>query len=191
MDNLKQTYKKIWTYLKEIENYILITCIIFFLSTVFGFVFPVFFHNYIREFIQEVMEITRDMNFLELLIYILKNNLTVSLMGALLGAIAFGAFPLVITLFNGYAIGYISRFTVMESGFSSLIMLLPHGIFELPAVILSLGMGLKLGMFIFAKNKKKKFSYDLRNILRVFVFVIIPLLTLAATIEAGLIILFS
>jgi len=42
---------------------------------------------------------------------------------------------------------------VQTDGFLSLWRLLPHGIFELPAVFISLGMGLKIGMFIFQKKK--------------------------------------
>ena len=37
---------------------------------------------------------------------------------------------------------------------SDLFRLLPHGIFELPAIFISLGLGLRFGMFIFQKEKE-------------------------------------
>jgi stage II sporulation protein M len=67
--------------------------------------------------------------------------------------------------------------------------LLPHGIFELPAIFISFGMGLKFGTFLFYKEKMKKFAEFFSNSLRVFVFVILPLLVIAAIIEGSLIFL--
>ena len=75
------------------------------------------------------------------------------------------------------------------NGYLILLRLLPHGIFEIPALILSLGLGLKLGFFIFTKNKKKYLKDNLINSLRVFVYIILPLLIIAAIIEASLMVL--
>ena len=65
----------------------------------------------------------------------------------------------------------------------------PHGIFELPAVFISLGLGLKLGTFIFQRNKLKAFAEFFWNSLRVFLFIVLPLLIIAAIIEGSLIFL--
>jgi len=50
-----------------------------------------------------------------------------------------------------------------------------------------LGMGLKFGTFFFQKNKMDSFKEYLLNSLRVFVFIVIPLLLIAAFIEGTLI----
>jgi stage II sporulation protein M len=70
-----------------------------------------------------------------------------------------------------------------------MLKLLPHGIFELPAIILALAFGLRTGMFIFSKKPELEFRYRIKNALRVFVFVIVPLLVIAAIIETSLIFL--
>ena len=109
----------------------------------------------------------------------------------LISGIFLGLFPLLLTFLNGYVLGFVMRLSVSAVGVGSLWRLVPHGIFELPALIISLGLGLKLGMFIFSKKPIKQLKYDLDNSLRVFFFVIVPLLLIAGFIEAGLIILLS
>lgn len=182
---LKKKYRGIWSYLKEAKNYFLVVFLLFILSSLFGFLFPVFLREYIRRFVEDLLAKTKGMGFLELLTFILQNNLYTAFMGMILG-IAFGVLPLVYTFMNGYVIGYVSNAVVGEAGYRALLSLVPHGIFEIPALILSLGLGLKLGMFVWAKEKKKQLLYDLRKSLEVFVFVILPLLVIAAFIETGL-----
>ena len=173
---------KLFQYLKELRYYFLIIAILFVLAGIFSFIYPVFFKQYIFNLIQELGNKTSGMNFFELFIFIFKNNLLTSFMGVILGI--FTIFPLIIALFNGYVLGFVSSFAVKSSGGLILLKLLPHGIFELPALILSLGLGLRLGMFILAKNKKKDLLYNLKNSFWIFVYFIIPLLIIAALIES-------
>ena len=80
----------------------------------------------------------------------------------------------------------VSGFEV-ELGYFSLWKILPHGIFELPSIIISFALGIKLGMFVFAKNPSKEFKKRFVLGLKTFVFVILPLLVIAAIIEGLLI----
>lgn len=185
---MANNYKKSWDYLKKNKIYFLIVLIIFIISVLVGFLFPVFFIELIRKFVLELADKTENMNFLQLLIFILENNLTTSFFGMLLGVL-FGIFPLLLVIFNGYVLGFVSNKTAGALGFSVLFRLIPHGIFELPALVLSLGLGLKLGMFIFSKSKKKYLAENFENSLRVFVYVILPLLIIAGIIETCLIFL--
>ncbi|MBU1136004.1 MAG: stage II sporulation protein M [Nanoarchaeota archaeon] len=176
-------YSKCWDYLKESRNYFYFILFLFFVSGFIGFLFPVFFIDFIKEFVKDLLELTKGMGFFRLLIFILQNNIMTSFFGMIFG-LFFGIIPLILCCLNGYVLGFISRAAVELSGFSVLLKLFPHGIFEIPALILSLGLGLKLGMFIFTKNlKKEKLIYDLKNSVRVFLFVIIPLLVIAGIIE--------
>ena len=89
-------------------------------------------------------------------------------------------------------LGFVAKKTVAFEGFSILFRLIPHGIFEIPALIISLALGLKLGMFLFIykeKNKGKEFLTWLKSSIKVFIFVIIPLLVIAGIIEGILIFL--
>lgn len=186
----KGNYKRCWKYLKESQNYFLIVLLIFSFSFIIGFLFPVFLVDMISEFIEQIIAKTEGMNFLQLLVFILQNNLMTAFFGLLLGVIL-GLLPLLLSFLNGYVLGFVANISIKAVGLSSLWRLFPHGIFELPALIISLGLGLKLGMFVFAKPGKRKSTllYNLENSLRVFLFVIIPLLIIAAFIETILIFL--
>tara|TARA_Y100000310_G_C20095245_1_gene540165 strand:- start:42 stop:488 length:447 start_codon:yes stop_codon:yes gene_type:complete len=142
----------------------------------------------IREFVKEIVEKTEGMGFVQLFWFIFQNNVVTAFFGLILGLVL-GLFPIFISMINGYVIGFVANISVSVAGFSSLWKLAPHGIFELPALIISLGLGLKLGSFIFAKSgkRKKKLKYDLKNSLRVFLFIVIPLLLIAGLIESWLI----
>lgn len=53
--------------------------------------------------------------------------------------------------------------------------------------MLSIGIGMKIGTDIFKDNAKQKLGNDIKEGLRFFVFVIIPLLLVAGIIEGVLI----
>jgi len=184
----ERNYEICWEYLKESKTYFLIILLIFLFFVLIGFSFPVFLVDVIEKFLRELVEKTAGMNFFQLFIFIFQNNLLTAFVGLLFG-IFLGLFPLLLSFMNGYVLGFVSRKVVEAEGYGILWRLIPHGIFELPALIISLGLGLRLGMSIFNKNPKKKFLYNLENSLRVFLFVILPLLLIAALVEAGLVFL--
>lgn len=183
-------YKLVWKFLKESKFYFLIISLIFIFAFLVGYVFPIFFVDFIKKFIEEIAKKTENMGFWQLLVFILENNLKTAFIGLIFG-MAVSVLPLILAVFNGYVLGFVSNKAVAVSGASVLLKLLPHGIFELPALILSLGLGLRLGMFIFKKKgkRKKEFMYSLKNSLRVFLYVILPLLVIAAIIETALMVL--
>jgi len=119
-------------------------------------------------------------------LFIILNNAKSSFLGVFFGFI-YGLFPLIITLVNGYILGVVSQMSVGQGGFVVLWQLLPHGIFELPAIFISLGLGLKFGTFIFQKDKSKSFKNYLINSLKVFFLIVLPLLIVAGIIEGILI----
>ena len=95
-----------------------------------------------------------------------------------------GIFPLMATIQNGYILGFVGKAVVRAEGVLTLWRILPHGIFELPAIFIALGLGLKLGEKVLTRKKPLKF---LVSALKVFLLVIIPLLLIAAIIEGLLI----
>lgn len=186
---MKKIYKDCWKFLKECKIHILIILVLFFVSALVGFLFPVFFVDFIKKFIEDVVSKTEGLGFWQLFLFIAQNNIQTAFTGVILGLIL-GIVPLIFALFNGYVLGFVARGSVEAAGASVLLRLLPHGIFELPALVLSLALGLKLGVSVFSgKNKKNGFVYNFKNSLKVFFFIILPLLLIAALIEAGLIFL--
>jgi len=182
---------KSWNYLKNLKSYFLIILFLFISITLFGFFFPYFFKDQIIKLITEILEKTQDLNTLELISFIIFNNIKSAFFGMIFG-VFFGIMSLSVAIINAYVLGFVVKETVAIEGFPILFRLLPHGIFEIPAVIISLALGLRLGMFLFiykGKNKAKEFLTWLKDSIKVFVFIIIPLLVIAGIIEGILIIL--
>jgi len=224
---LKENYRQSWNYIKESRNFIYAILIIFVMFILIGFFVPVpeVLLEEILSFIEELLRKTGEMSHSELIRFIFFNNLQSSFSGMIFG-IVLGIFPVVTIIANGYLLGFVSSRIVQTEGIFILWRLLPHGIFELPALLISVGLGLKLGFWLIAEpikfywkknklisflfillypptliitlivnkkfNKKMislfhKFKINLWNSLRVFLFVIIPLLLIAAIIEGSLI----
>ena len=93
----------------------------------------------------------------------------------------------IVAVINGYLLGFVASIAVNSNGIGSLWRILPYGIFELPAVFISLGLGLKFGTFLRQKNKGKYFKDYFWNCIRIFILIVIPLLIIAGIIEGTLI----
>lgn len=186
--NIIIQYKKSFEYINESKRYFLIIAVLFLIFVFIGFSFPIFFTEFIKEFIRSVLERTQNLGLLEMILFIIVNNVMSSFFAMLFGFFL-GFAPLLSAMFNGYVIGFVAREVSSANGAVVLWRLLPHGIFELPALFISLGLGLKIGMFIFAKNWRKQFFYDMQNSLLTFIFVVLPLLIIAGVIEGGLIVI--
>jgi len=185
--NLGEEYKKIWKYLSASKFYLKLSIALFILFIITGVVFPVLFRDFIINYIKDILEKTEGLDFMSLVGFIFINNLETSFFSIVLG-IFLGFFPIFVLASNGYLLGFISRIVVEQEGAFSLWRLLPHGIFELPAIFISTGIGIKLGIDIMYRTEEEGLLLkELLNIFRVFIFLIIPLLVIAAFIEAGLI----
>ena len=163
----------------------------FLLVGVIGFFFPYFFEAEILKIIEELLAKTKDLGTFDLISFIITNNIQSAFFGMIFG-VFFGVISLIVVVVNGYVLGFVASRTVGTEGLLILWRLLPHGILELFAVIVSLAIGLKLGMFLFTyngKDKRKEFLKWIKDAIRVFVFIIIPLLVIAGIIEGVLIIL--
>ena len=188
----KNSYKECFSYIAKNKNFIYVVISLFIVSIFIGYFFPKLFSDYINEMLKQLVEKTKDMNVIKLFLFIFENNLKTSFMGMLLG-IAFGFFPLLLSFFNGYVLGYVSKGVIETEGALTLTRLLPHGIFELPAVFISFGLGLKLGFILLLniRNKKQVFFSNFASCLKIFVYIVIPLLLIAAIIESSLMFLLN
>src|SRR4030042_1104115 len=186
--NLGEEYKKCWEYIRESKKFIYAVVGLFLLSVLIGFFVPVSesIYDQIMTYIRELLKQTEGMSAFRLIWVIIFNNVRSTIFSIVLG-IFFGIYPVISTLANGYLLGFVSSVSVSGAGVASLWRLFPHGIFELPAVFISLGLGIKMGMFIFQKNKMESFKNYLINSLKVFLLIVIPLLIIAGIIEGILI----
>jgi stage II sporulation protein M len=178
----KRNYLLSWMYIKESRRYIYFTIAVFLIFILIGFFKPVYFVELIKRFIEQLRLETAGLNSWQMIVFIWLNNIKSAFFGLILG-VALGIFPLFNLIINGYVIGFVSYYAVQGLGYSSLLSYVPHGIFELPALVISLALGMRFGMFLFTKDKKKEFLYRLDRSLRVFIFVILSLLLIAGVIE--------
>jgi stage II sporulation protein M len=186
--NLKKEYENCWNYIKESKRFIYLAIALFLVFALIGFFIPTpaNLSNQIMVFIEELLAKLEGMSQGQLIGFIFFNNLRSSFFGLVLGGL-FGVIPGLFAISNGYILGFVSSLSVAENGVKSLLSLLPHGIFELPAIFLSLGLGLKFGMFIFQKKRIEAFKEYLSNSLKIFLLIILPLLLIAGIIEGYLI----
>jgi stage II sporulation protein M len=117
---------------------------------------------------------------------IFLNNSLKTLAVLVLGMLG-GILPLVFLLGNGFVLGIVFHVSAQSRGLPAFVVaILPHGLFELPAVLLGTSIGLMLGVRAIKRTfgrGEEKITGELARGLRFFLVVIVPLLLLAAFIE--------
>lgn len=188
--SLKNFYLERINFLKESKNYVFAITGIFIFFAFVGFIYPHLLEDRLLELIKQLREMFVGKNLFETIALIFFNNLKASLFSIVFG-IVFGILPLFSAIANGYLVGFVAEKAVAEGGILVLWRLLPHGIFELPAVLISMGLGLKIGFEIFNKNSNKKLKRNFRESIKIFLSVVLPLLAIAALIEGALVFIFG
>ena len=185
--SVKKQFKEAWSYIKESRKAIFFVVLIFFLRSLIGFFFSERF-VFLDELLKSLVDETEGFGVLEMIFFILQNNTQTAFLSLLLG-VFFGIFPIFNAITNGVVLGYVLAKVHGISGISDFWRILPHGIFELAAVFIALGMGVRMGNVLLAKDKKKELKRMLYLSLNAFFMIVLPLLILAAVIE-GLLIFF-
>jgi len=174
-------------YIKESRGYIYAIILMFVISAVIGF-FWLTEIGFIEELLAELALQVETLGHGALIWFIFQNNLG-SAFASMLFGIVLGVVPAFNALANGFILGYVFDRAAAVGGLGVIWYLVPHGIFELPAIFISLGLGVKMGTFIFAKkgNRIKEFRRRFWSSLKVFLTVVLPLLIIAAIIEGSFI----
>src|SRR3989344_4027552 len=172
-------------YLKRCRWCIFLVIFVFFFFSFIGFAFRNQLHM-LDPYLREVFSRAADTKGFYLFLYILQNNVQASFYG-LAGGALLGLFPIITTVLNGLVLGYVGGLVIDTSSVVDLWRLLPHGIFELPAVFISLGLGIYLGLFLFSGSPRKAFFERLYQSANAFLVIVFPLFLLAAVIESVLI----
>jgi len=182
-------FKESWSFVKQNRNYIYFSTLIFLVFAFIGYFIspPTALESQILKIIEELTNAFKGLNLVQTISKIFFNNLSASFSALLLG-IFFGIFPLVVAIINGYIVGYVANKAVSQEGILILWRLLPHGIFELPAVLISIGIGISLGTSLF---RKVNFKEQFKSSMRAFLIIILPLLLIAAIIEGFLVFFLS
>lgn len=182
---LNHWFRDALDYIGESKKYIYFCILLFIISGIIGFVFASSF-GFIDELLKGLVDRTEGMGPIQLIGFILRNNFQASVIAIALG-LFLGIFPVAASLYNGVIIGYVLRRSADVAGVLSFWRLLPHGVFELPAIFISFGLGIKLGMFVASISPWKELKKRAYNSLKVLVLIVLPLLIIAAVIEGTLI----
>lgn len=127
---------------------------------------------------------------LGLALQIAANNVRVAIFSNVLSLFCFGILAFLVPSAAFAQIGYVASWTA-ANGQSPLTFALayvaPHGLIELPTFILSAALGIRLGASVLYAPRGftigQNILWAMANLAKVFLFVILPLTVLAATIE--------
>ena len=178
-------------YLYSIRFYVLLISVVFVGSIIIGYAgFLSEIFNVPLEWIQQLSENLKDSTerypswiiFLVFFAVLFLNNSFTCFLDIVLGPLI-GIFPLFSAFINGGLLGWFAK----EQGLSIFLAIVPHGTFEIPAFLLSAAIGLRLGREVLKRKGDRDVKKELRNGLRVFLAVVLPLLFIAALIESALI----
>jgi uncharacterized membrane protein SpoIIM required for sporulation/ABC-type transport system involved in multi-copper enzyme maturation permease subunit len=119
------------------------------------------------------------------------HNIRAIVLAMLLGVFSFGVFGLITLLLAPFLVGYLMA-TVAAGGISPAVFLtafiLPHGIFEIPAILIAgaaiLKMGASLATPAQGKSIGEAWLRSFANWVKIMVAVVVPLLLIAAAVEA-------
>ncbi len=164
-----------------------IVLIVFVLAVLYGALLPPDYKSGVASSTKEVLAPVSDFvkknpvkTFLSLPFIIFYNNLRVAVVNLLLGATLLA--PLGIAWFNGFIVGSIATYGDITR---NIILLLPHGVIELTAILYSAALGLKVGVELTKKvlfkrgSPLKAFKYALSKFKLIFI-----LLLIAAIVES-------
>lgn len=165
--------------LAEAKSYIVFCILLFVAGAVVGYAFPFAFTSLLGS-IQSLAGRLAVSSPPAVILLIFLQNASSAFIAIWLGLIL-GLMPVFGALANGIIVGTV--LAISGGGFTAFLTLVPHGMFELPAVFIAWGLGLWRGMWIFQEEKKKTYKERARKAYFVFFTVVLPLLAVAAVIE--------
>jgi stage II sporulation protein M len=175
-------------YLKDLRKEIGIVSLLFLLSAAIGYVVAIMHPEVVMQSLEELeglVDLLKNLSPLEIMFLIFLNNSIKSLFVLVLG-VFFGVVPLLFIAYNGYFLGIFSHKILMEQSLLYLAGgLLPHGIIEIPMVVISAAVGIRLGLKVIAAFKGESVSLkeEMLTGIKFFFYWIMPLLFIAAVVE--------
>jgi len=140
--------------------------------------------------LQVVGEQYRDLAGGTLFFYILLHNVMASLL-LLISGLLYGVIPILAVGSNGFVLGVLYNQEAAAVGYSRAAMkVVPHGIFEIPALLITASYGLWLGILAIRRFRGKEgapLRVPVNHAFERYFAVVFPLLVLAAAIETFLI----
>ncbi|MCB0175791.1 MAG: stage II sporulation protein M [Anaerolineae bacterium] len=121
------------------------------------------------------------------------NNVRVIVLAGIISIFSFGSLTLILTLINAGLVSFLIAQVVQLNHNPWIFMgafILPHGIFEIPAIIIGMAFALRIGAALISPPRGFDIGQALllttANFLKVLIFLVVPLLLVAGYIEANI-----
>ncbi len=175
-------------YIRTIRREILFMFLVFGISAIIGYFTAIMYPEVVLKSLEELeglVELLKDLSLLQIMFLIFLNNALKSLLILIFGVVL-GIVPFFFIAYNGYFLGIFSHKILAEHSILYLVAgLLPHGIIEIPMVVVSAAIGLRLGSkgLAFLKGESVNLKEEMLTGIKFFFFWIMPLLFIAAAVE--------
>lgn len=169
-------YRHIWSDLQEARAYIVSAIIIFAAGSVLALLIPHVGEKVIS-LVLEYFKPFKDKQYLELVVAIFLQNASSAFLAIAFGFVL-GIIPVLGAFFNGIVLGALLHLDPFH-----IFMIIPHGLFELPAVFTAWGLGMWCAGGLSHAQRLKTIIVRIKKSVNIYLSVIIPLLIVAAIIE--------
>lgn len=174
----------------EIKIHIIVALLIFIFFIGLGYISILVFpselttpiEKALNNLIRDLIEKTEGLSAQELISFIFWNNSKSAFFGLIFG-IFLAIVPIMILTVNGFLLGYVIYKTTLIKGTTIIWRLFPHGIFEIPAIIIATALGIKIGVDLmintfkhFDKNLPNKTIYGLILLSMIFFWISFPII---------------
>jgi stage II sporulation protein M len=175
---------------RAVKTYLLVLALIFSAGFLAGVFAPVPIRRELSEAFRALADQYLDQSGGILFLFILLNNVFASLF-LLVSGLLLGILPVLSVGFNGFVLGIFYRLSSGVEGYGrAAVGVLPHGIFEIPALLVAAAYGLWLGMAVLRRVRRKEhppLGAMLNHALERYFVVVFPLLVVAAAVETSVI----
>jgi stage II sporulation protein M len=181
--DIKNTYKNVFADIQTKKYFLVFTIFIFSLACALSVFNPPELRGILLEMVNAIRMLSQDLQTRSLLYVIVKiftHNAIASFIALFSGALL-SLIPLSMVIANGYVIG-----SVVIPRLSKVGLLIPHGVFELPAFVLACSYGIWLGLWPFTRGRIETVKHRLKQCAAIYFCVVVPLLIIAAAIEGSL-----
>jgi len=174
----------------EVRNEVILASLVFAIAVIVSATLPpevrdmasIEVERTVRPF-EEAFSVKPFETLIALPVIILYNNFRVAVINIALGPTI--VVPIAITAFNGF---YITSFVMSGNVIENSLLIIPHGVVEIPAFILSAAIGLKLGFAVILRGLRLR-DVSLAEVLALcirYLSIVLMLFAIAALIETFL-----
>ena len=180
-DNIKKQYSRAFLDLRDAGNALLVAVIIFLAGILLGLTNPSWGDDLISAMKGMARHISGKGTFLIIVAIFFRNSLSAAI--SVISGPLIGIIPVLGAVTNGLLLGAVLAHFSVQERINALVLLVPHGLFELPAISAAWGLGIWQGIWYFEKDREETFHERRKKAYRIFLIVILPLLGIAAIIE--------